>query len=256
MRKPKILLYDIETAPILAHVWGLYDERVGLNQIIQDTHLLSWSAKWLDSDKVMYMDQRKEKDITNDKKLVKELKKVIDEADVIVTHNGKSFDEKVVNARLLVNGLQPLFATNHVDTYAIAKNKFRLTSNKLEYIAKVLKVKHQKYTNRKFVGHDLWKECLKGNVTAWKEMEKYNKTDTLVLQSVYLKLRAWDTTFNPLVYTEDAHCECGCKEFINNGVRYTKIGQYQRASCKRCGKSYRGKTNLLKPDRRKSMLTT
>jgi hypothetical protein len=29
---PKVLIYDIETAPIVAHVWGLWENNVGLNQ--------------------------------------------------------------------------------------------------------------------------------------------------------------------------------------------------------------------------------
>ena len=33
---PKVLVYDIETAPILGHVWRLWDQNVGLNQIVSD----------------------------------------------------------------------------------------------------------------------------------------------------------------------------------------------------------------------------
>ena len=36
MTGPKILIVDIETAPIVAQVWGLFDQNVGLNQIAQD----------------------------------------------------------------------------------------------------------------------------------------------------------------------------------------------------------------------------
>ena len=63
----KILVLDIETAPILGYVWQLFDQSVALNQIYKDTHILSWSAKWFESEdkktiygphnKVMYMDQ-------------------------------------------------------------------------------------------------------------------------------------------------------------------------------------------------------
>ena len=30
---PRVLLFDIETAPILAHVWGLWDNNVALIQV-------------------------------------------------------------------------------------------------------------------------------------------------------------------------------------------------------------------------------
>lgn len=52
---PRVLLFDIETAPIIAHVWSLWENNVSLNQIVSDWHVLSWSAKWLgdSDDKVM-----------------------------------------------------------------------------------------------------------------------------------------------------------------------------------------------------------
>src|SRR5690606_10614258 len=44
---PKVLVFDIETSPIIAHVWSLWDQNVGLNQIMTEWHIMSWSAKWL-----------------------------------------------------------------------------------------------------------------------------------------------------------------------------------------------------------------
>mgnify|MGYP000113435667 CR=1 FL=1 len=81
---PKVLLFDIETAPIIAYVWGLWQNDVSLNQIRTDWHLLSWSAKWLgtpDTD-IMYMDQRAAKDVENDKVILQGLWKLLDEADL------------------------------------------------------------------------------------------------------------------------------------------------------------------------------
>jgi len=68
--KPKILVFDIETAPILAYTWGIWDQNIALNQIKQDWFVISWSAKWLDDKKVLYMDQRNSKDVSNDKPLL------------------------------------------------------------------------------------------------------------------------------------------------------------------------------------------
>jgi len=42
-KKPKILLFDIETAPILAYTWDIWDQNIALNQIKQDWFVLSWS---------------------------------------------------------------------------------------------------------------------------------------------------------------------------------------------------------------------
>ena len=63
MSKPRILLIDIETAPLLSYTWGTWDQNIGLNQIEQDTYILSWAAKWYDGSGVMYKDQRNAKDL-------------------------------------------------------------------------------------------------------------------------------------------------------------------------------------------------
>lgn len=260
MHKPKILLLDIETAPILAYVWGLWENNVALNQIKSDWHILSWSAKWLNdpASKVMYKDQRKAKDIENDRELMTGIWKLIDEADILVTQNGKAFDIKKLNARFLQHGFPPPSDYRHVDTYQIAKKMFALTSNKLEYMSDKLSTKYKKLKHKKFPGFELWKECLAGNLQAWKEMERYNKYDVLALEEVYLKLRPWDTSINPNVYVEGEEnaCDCGSHEFHKNGIRTTNTGRYQRYTCNDCGKSFRGNENLLKADRRKKMLRT
>lgn len=243
MQNPKILLFDIETAPIIAHVWGLWENNVSLNQIVKDTHMLSWSAKWLDSKKVMYMDQRKEKNIENDKQLVKGLANLINSADILVTHNGKSFDEKIVNTRLVIHGLAPLRANQHIDTLKLSKGKFRMTSNKLEYIAKILGVKFQKLTKRQFQGHDLWTQCLKGNKAAWDEMKKYNMLDTLVLEEVYKRLRPWNKPL-ALGQSDEMECDCGLSKIRKRGFRYTSKSTYQHYQCLNCGKNHQGTKNL------------
>src|SRR5579885_3368369 len=177
MNKPKILLFDIETAPMLAHVWDLWDQNVGLNQIKSDWHILAWAAKWYGDPphKIMYMDQRNVKNIADDRKILKGIWKLLNEADIVITQNGKAFDEKKLNARFIIQGFNPPSSFKHIDTRQIAKKRFAFTSNKLEYMTNKLCTKYKKLDHAKFYGFNLWSECLKGNIKAWKEMEKYNK---------------------------------------------------------------------------------
>ena len=49
----KILLLDIETAPNKVYTWGLWNQNIGLSQIIQEGYLLCWGAKWLGKRGVM-----------------------------------------------------------------------------------------------------------------------------------------------------------------------------------------------------------
>ena len=135
----KTLILDIETAPKAAYVWGLWKQNVGLNQIIQDGYILNWAAKWLDedyyySDSLHFHDLWKE-DPTDDSIIVNNLRDLLDEADFVVTHNGDRFDIPTIKGRMLIHGMKPFTPFLSIDTLKIAKRQFRLTSNKLDFIA-------------------------------------------------------------------------------------------------------------------------
>lgn len=253
---PKILLLDIETAPIVAHVWGLWDNNVGLNQIQQDWFILSWSAKWLDKKKIYYQDLRGKVKKCSDKPILKDLWQLIDEADILLHQNGKKFDVPKINARFLINGFKPPSFYRQLDLRDIVKKNFGFTSQKLEYVTNVLNTKYKKLKHNKFAGHELWTECLKDNIKAWREMEKYNKHDVLALEESYKIMRSWDNTINFQVYHDHNENKCVCGSFvvIKRGFRYTTVGKYQNYQCSTCGKNWQGKHNLLSSIKRSDML--
>ncbi len=252
---------DIETAPIEAYVWGLFDQNIGLNQIINDWTVLSWSAKWLDdsANKIMYADQRKAKNIKNDKAILQQMWNLLDEADIVITQNGVRFDSKKLNARFVQHKMKPPSPYKHIDTFQIAKRVFGFTSNKLEYMTDKLCINYKKLTeDRKFPGFALWRECLKGNIKAWKEMERYNKYDVLSLEELYHILQPWHKTINFSAYTDSEipTCNCGSTKFQKRGYEVTATGKFQRYQCQSCGKWHRGKENLTPKDIKKKRLCT
>lgn len=241
----KALLFDIETSPLLVYAWDLWDQNIALNQIVEDWSVLAYCAKWLDSKSLIYDDNRNEKNIRDDKRLLKGIWNLLNQADVVITQNGIEFDSKKLNARFAINGMKPPSSYRHIDTRKIAKKHFKFTSNKLEYFTEVLGTKYKKLKHEKFPGQELWNQCLKRNKEAWREMEKYNKYDVLALEEVYRKLVPWDTKVNFSVYVDGGGnmCSCGSEEFSKNGFFYSAVGKYQRYTCKSCGAEYRSRTN-------------
>lgn len=254
-QSPRILFFDIETAPITAYIWGLFDLNVGLNQIKKDWFVLSWSAKWADSDQIMYADQRKARNLNNEKRILKQIWSLLDEADIVVTQNGIRFDSKKLNARFIAHGMQKPSTYKHIDTLRIAKRHFSFTSNKLEYLGHVLNTKVKKLSRRKFEGFELWRECLAGNQEAWKEMEIYNKRDVLTLEQVYYKLVPWENSINFALYSDElGHvCSCGSTSFLKRGFIYTATGKFQRYRCNKCGAESRDSKNLFDKPKRESL---
>lgn len=257
MSKPKVLILDIETSPLLSYCWGLFDQTIPLNQIHQDWFVLSWSAKWLGDppSKTMYMDQRDAKNIENDKKILKALWKLIDEADIVISQNGRRFDIPKLNARFISHGFQPPSSFKHIDILQVTRRKFGFTSHKLEYMTNKLCVKYKKQKHRKYPGFELWKECLSGNLEAWQSMENYNKYDVLSLEELYNIVIPWDNSINFNLYTDEETntCKCGSTKFNSKGYHYTATGKFKRYKCVKCGAEQRSRKNLFTKEKRQSL---
>lgn len=237
----KILFFDIETAPNIAYTWGKYDQNVPA--FVKEWHLLSFAYKWFHGrggvcalpDFKLYR-----RDRTNDRELVKKLWRLLEEADVVVAHNGDDFDIKRAQARFLFHGLKPTKPFKSIDTLKILRRHFSFNSNKLDDVSQMLgfgkKVPHE--------GIGLWVKCLDGDKKAWKHMKKYNAHDVVLLQKLYLYLLPWISNHpNRNVYdgTEDNCPSCGSADFYRRGFRFTSTNKYKSYSCKQCGKHFQSK---------------
>lgn len=211
--------------------------------------ILSFSAKWLGEDEVTYMDTggRGAKHVRDDRKLLAVLWDILDQADIVVAQNGREFDIKKINARLLQSGYKPYSPIRVVDTYVEAKKHFAFTSNKLAWLSKHL-TETEKLAHKAFPGFELWKECLRDNPRAWHEMKRYNIADTRATEELYLKLLPWIAGHPNLgVYVEAAEpvCpKCASAKLQKRGKSRTQGGEYTRYQCQDCGGWSRGKQAL------------
>jgi hypothetical protein len=247
-KKPKILVFDIETAPMEVLTWGIWDQNVPLSRIRKDWSVLAWAAKWLgdDPESTVYEDTFKQKDMRDDRKVLKNIWKMLDEADYVLGHNSDAFDIKKLNARFIQHGMQPPSSYKRFDTKKLAKRHFAFTSNKLEYITDKLCTKYKKLKHSKFPGNALWDEFLKGNSEAQKEMEIYNKYDVLSLEEAFLKILPWESAnlFEHYYESEIDICTCGSIDFKKNGFAYTQASKFQRYTCKNCGAEMKDKKSI------------
>lgn len=242
----KILVLDIETAPKVAYVWRFFKENISAKQVKEHGHMMSFAAKWLGGDEIFYEECRKD----DDKLIVEKMCHLLDQADMIIAHNGERFDMKQIRARAVVNGIKPPSPVKVIDTLLIAKREFSFPSNSLEYLTNVMGCKVRKGGHKKFPGFELWLECLRGNEEAWSEMREYNIIDVLALEELYLKLRPYDTKHpNLAVYAENKEepvCpKCGGTHVQWRGYAYTSVGKYHRYQCNDCGGWGRGRYSLL-----------
>ena len=254
--KPKILIFDVETSYLEGYMWGLYDQNFAPNQLKENEwSIIAFAAKWLGSKDIIYHDNRKKHNKRDDKEIVKKLRDLIDEADIILTKNGKRFDEKIFNSRCAKHHIKQPSSYRHIDVEKIVRRKFKLPSYSLDYLCKYFNTPRKKLAHKAFPGMELWVECMHGNKKAWKEMELYNKVDVLSTEDVYNIVAPWDNSVNFSVYSENIKTECSCGgKLIGKGYAYTASGQFQRYICVKCGKNYQGRQNLFSKEKRKSLL--
>lgn len=252
--KPRVLVYDIETAPLEVYSWGLHDQHISLNQVKRERSVLCFAAKRLGEKEVIYHSTGGQRDVRDDKSIMQKLWKLLDWAQVVITQNGKRFDDPIVKGRFLVHGMGPTSPYKHIDTCQLGR-KMGLTSTKLEYMSKQACPELAKLQHKQFPGQELWTECLKKNRAAWREMEAYNKRDVLATEAVYNWLRPFGTgvDFNLFHDSTETVCSCGANDFRREGYAYTPTGKFQIYNCRKCNAWVRGKENLFTKEKRASL---
>lgn len=230
----KILIFDIETAPLKGYFWRLWKENIGYSQLIDEWYMLTWAAKWLDEDEVIFDSNHLHGDMQNDEHILNNLHGLLDSADIVVAHNGNRFDIPKVNARFIQAGLEPPSPYKRIDTFQVAKRQFGFTSNRLDSIADFLGIGRKLNTG----GFKLWERCLNDEVEAFEEMVEYNIQDVLLLEEVYKRMRPWIPNHPNVANIESkefACPKCGSENLQRRGFSYTQAGKYQRYQCVSCG---------------------
>jgi hypothetical protein len=264
--KPRVLILDIETAPLLALVWGLWQQDISATNggFLRDWYMLSWAASWSDAPDDVFgyslADFRRCKRAKgvkwyrDDKRLLAKLHEVLEEASVVVAHNGDRFDCKRINTRLLLNGFAPNTPYKTVDTLKVLKKHFAFSSNKLDYVSRALGSEGKIGTN-----FALWVRCLDGEAAAFEEMLTYNKRDITELWNVYVELRPWMSSYPNLALITGSikptcpSCASGNLE-ASKGKHHTGTGTFATYVCADCGARSRDNTNLTTKAQRSVLL--
>ncbi len=236
MKKIKRLFLDIETSYSVVATFSLWPKHIPHDNILEEWYIICAAWKW-EGQKRIYGATCEGR---CDKKVTAALRQAIHEADEIVYHNGRKFDYKKLNTRILLNNLKPMSKPRECDTLLQCRKHFGFTSNRLDYIGKQLKVGGKIETS-----NHLWLDVLKGSKKALKEMYKYNKRDVILLEDVYSKLRAHiDVGYNAnLKKIVGLGCpRCGSSHTQKFGYAVTKAGKYQKHQCQDCFSVFRSGT--------------
>jgi uncharacterized protein YprB with RNaseH-like and TPR domain len=246
---PRILTIDIESAPLEVYAWQLGEQNISLDFLKTDWSVLSYAAKWLHSKRMIYADTggRGADKVRDDSILMPGLWKLLNTADLIVAQNGKRFDMRKINARLVEHGLGPPSPYKVIDTLLVSRKYFAFTSQKLAHTSKLL-TDTPKDEHKKYPGFDLWKAVLMDDPDAWTQMRDYNKRDVRATEEVYLTLRPWIENHPSVTLHTDPDAprcpNCGSDTVQRRGVAVSRAGTYPRFQCQGCGAWSRGKQTM------------
>lgn len=235
----RVLFFDIENAPHDVYTWGLFNQNVGIGQIVEPGRVFGFAAKWLgEKEAYFYSDQEH-----GHAAMIEHGHRLLSEADIVVTYNGIGFDIPHMQREFLLQGLLPPKPYKQIDLLRIVRRQFKFASNKLDFVSQQLGIGHKTHHE----GFGLWVKCMAGDEKAWKKMGTYAKQDVRLTEKLYHYLLPWMTAVPHLGQMDGASHSCwacGGTKLRRDGTAFAFVTSYRLYQCQGCGAWVRGSTKL------------
>jgi DNA polymerase elongation subunit (family B) len=234
MEKPwwknqKVLLFDIETKPVKFWGWGVGKQYVTHDRIVNGERfdIICIAYKWIGEKETHCLDWGANQ---NSAKMIEQFSKQVEQADLVIGHNGDRFDIKHVNTQRLMHGQKPIKWPTSEDTLKQLRANFAFACYKLDYITKTLFGE-----GKSPMAMDDWiniveKKCKK----SLHKMIEYNKRDVVLLERTFIKLAPYIKPKINKSHGTIACPRCNSFDIIKYGHRYTMTGKKQVYQCRSC----------------------
>lgn len=168
----------------------------------------------------------------DDKEVAKKASSILCTADRWVTHNGKKFDVRFLNGRLIINNLPllPPMGKRHIDTCEETWKNIAMGAS-LKNIQEKLDLRHKKTP----VDLQTWTKAATGNKSALFDVVDHCKEDVFMLEEYFLKL----TPIHSMGENTQFHT-CDKKFLRSNGHRVADKKIFKRLFCLKCGGWFKG----------------
>lgn len=233
-RDARILTIDIERLPGVARLFDPKTNYVPWSKWIESPRTICWAARWYGSKEAMF-----EAEWIDVDEMVRRSWELYDEADAVVTFNGKRFDNKHLKAMWMEAGLPAPRPWKDIDLLPVAR-QFGFISSSLDYVTRRLgrpgKVIHYDV--------ELALAAVNGDEKAQKKLRKYNIGDIELTEWLYDRFRGWmpNHPFLGAPAGDEGVCnQCGSTDLKLQPTRYRAVVvDYALYRCQKCGGNVRG----------------
>ena len=187
MKKIRVLVLDIETAPDIGMLWSLKVKGyIDPKNIVQDGYVLSFAAKWLGEKDMLFS-----KTTDGHLSMLLKIHNLLREADAVVHYNGKRFDIPTLNKEFLLHKMEPVGPLVQIDLLPLMKRSFKFPSYTLDFVCQKLGIGKKAGKG----GREMWWACMNdthlGHTKWWRVTERYNKQDVTLTERLYRRVRPW-----------------------------------------------------------------
>ncbi len=238
-RAPRILTVDLERVPgrVTLDVWEGRDF-----QRVNYVHPDRWSDlprtvcvghKWYDETRVGFTAAWDNPD--DPYHCAREAWKLYDEADWVVTFNGRRADNRWLQQDWATLGLPRPTPWKDIDLFLVARRSFAFESKSLRHLCDRLDIPNKD-------GHydvETARAAVAGDEQARKRLKRYNLQDVRVTEAAFVRLRPWLTGINWGLFAGHGSrvCPtCGANRMTRQRGTHTAItGRYEVWRCDECG---------------------
>jgi len=224
------LFFDIETSPCVGWFWRPgYNLNLDYNNILENAKIICVCYKWEGSAKNYSLTWDSKK---NDKKMLQDFIKVLNQANEIIGHNSDKFDIKWIRTRCLIHGIDIMPEYTSIDTLKEARKGFNFPSNRLDSIGRYTGVGKKIKTTG-----ELWYDtCFKNDRKALDKMVRYCIQDVVLLERVYKKMHNFIKPKYRFDTDKNGCPRCGSEDLRVKANKISAAGvKYRNMQCANCG---------------------
>lgn len=235
----RILTIDIERLPGVAYAFDQKTQFISYRNFIEQPRTICWAARWQGQSRMLFESAWKDEE-----KMLRKSWELFDQADAVVTFNGRRFDVPHLRGAWLKAGFPPPRPWKDIDLYTMAKNRFGFISNSLDHITKELgytgKTDHYSIL--------LAQAAVDGDKEAQKRLKAYNASDVELTEWLHDRLLGHLPTHPHLSHSSEVICnQCSSKNLTQLPSKYKAVLlEYTMFRCDNCGGIVRANWNTAR----------